>query len=560
MPVNPGAYPVPRTVDPAQENQSCGNDDSAAWSWLGAGSEQSQAVALTATVSSPAQAQARMWTHLRDHSQSGEPEVATGSSDLVASGAVATWWVPGGVLQDGHAYGWSAVADDGADTSGPTSACHFKVDLTAPVLSFPDTVADPSTQFPPSGNGQVTTLRVGQSGNVPFTVADPDPSGLNSSGVACLRWSFDPQFAVGDGWKCGSAMPTGAISVTPGHWGTNVLYVQAEDNAGNVSPVGQYSFFVPSNPNGAAPVFGDVNGDRMPDVVTAGPSGDLRVYTTAAAGGQQSTVGAAMAQSPNGDSWAGYRTTHRGSLRNGPDVDDLIVHKDGDSWLWVYRNPGNTGVKGVFDVRSGLAKPACVVTAENPDCTGYQASWSGTLQIAAIGDPTSTDLGPANTQKRRTGLVTTETNPSGDAALWYYPAISDNLFGNPVRLAATGWKDRDLISPGDWAGQGRPGLWARDRATGELTAATFAVTVISSTDEDGITISYRVATGIATTKTVATGITAAAWPRLGSDGDLTGNGAPALWGITPQGTFQTWTGSRTGTTADPGFALTGPNA
>ncbi|MFG2692753.1 hypothetical protein [Kitasatospora sp. NPDC048407] len=172
----------------------------------------------------------------------------------------------------------------------------------------------------------------------------------------------------------------------------------------------------------------------------------------------------------------------------------------------------------------------------------------------------STDLSPANTHKYRTGLVTTETTQDGDAALWYYPSVSDYRFADPVRLAATGWKDRDLISPGDWAGQGRPGLWARDRVTGEITAYTFTVTTITNTDEDGITISYPAATGIANTSTIATGITATAWPRIGSDGDLTATDAPSLWAITPQDTLHSWTGTRTGTPTDPAFTLTGPNA
>ncbi|MGX4733670.1 hypothetical protein [Kitasatospora griseola] len=562
-PANPGTYPAPRTVSPPQTNQACGSSDSATWAWLGAGSAQAQAVALTANVSSPTQAQVKTWNHIWDYSQSGSPDVANGSSDFVGNGGLASWWLPGGLLKDGHAYGWSAFSNDGLDGvswGGPTPTCNFKVDLTPPTLSFPTTVADPTTQFPPSGNGQVTTLRAGQSGYVPFTATDPNPSGLNTSGVTCLRWSFDPQFGASDEWKCGSAMPAGKIAVTPGRWGTNVLYVQAQDNAGNVSPVGQYTFYVPWNSAGPAPVFGDVNADvnRTPDVVTAGPSGDLRVYTAPAAGPQYG-VAATAAQSPGGDSWANYRTTHRGSLRNGPDVDDLIVHKDGDPKLWVYKNPGNTGVAGVFDTKVELAKPACVVTTSNPDCTGYATTWSGALQIAAVGDPKSTDRSPANANKNRTGLVTTETDPSGNAALWYYPSVIDNSFGNPVRLASTGWKDRDLISPGDWAGQSRPGLWARNRTTGVVTAHTFTVTTISSTDSDGITITYPVATGISAGKTAATGVTAAAWPRIGSDGDLAGNGVPSLWGITPQGVLQTWTGTRTGTTGDPGFTVTGPN-
>ncbi|MFJ5231249.1 RICIN domain-containing protein [Kitasatospora sp. NPDC088391] len=562
-PANPAVVPSPRTAGDNQNRQSCGNGDASAWGWLGAGASQAQAVALTATVSSPTQGQAGTWSHIWDYNQPGSPDVASGFSELVANNAAASFWLPGGTLQDGHSYGWSLFATDGLNGvgwNGPTPSCFFKVDTTPPTLAFPTTVTDPATQFPPSGSGQTTALRAGQSGSIPFTAADPNPSGLNSSGLVCLRWSFDAQF-TGATWQCGAYMPNGQISVTPGRWGTNVLYAQTLDNAGNVSPVGQYAFYVPWNPNGPQPVYGDVNGEqngaRTPDVLTWGPAGDLRAYTAPATGPQNASA-ATTAQSPGGDSWANYRTTHRGSLRLGPDLDDLLAHKDGDAALWVYKNPGNTGVSGTFDTKTALAKPACAVSTSNPDCTGYATTWATTQQIAALGDPASTDRSTTNQNKNRTGLLTTETAGS-DAALWYYPTTTDNTLGAPIRLAASGWKDTDLISPGSWTTQTRPGLWARNRTTGTLTAYPLVLGSISQTDSFGNTYSYPVITGLGTAKTVATNITAAAWPRIGSDGDLTGNGAPSLWAITPQGTLQTWTGTRTGTTADPGYTLTGPN-
>ncbi|MFC8720078.1 hypothetical protein, partial [Kitasatospora sp. NPDC057198] len=562
-PANPAVLPAPRTAVNGRTTQSCGNNDSSTWGWLGAGAAQAQGAALTATVSSPTQAQALSWNHIWDYSQSGSPDVANGFSAYVASGGTASYWLPGGTLKDGHAYGWSLFASDGLDGvgwAGPTPICNFKVDTTPPTLSFPSGDFDPATQFPPSGNGQTTGLRAGQTGTILFAATDPNPSGLNSSGVACLRWSFDPQFD-GASWQCGTAVPNGRLSVTPGRWGTNVLYIQAEDNAGNLSPAAQYAFYVPWNPNGPQPVYGDVNGEqdgaRTPDVLTYGPAGDLRAYTTPATGPQNSPA-ATAAQSPGGDSWANYRTTHRGSLRIGPDLDDLIAHRDGDAALWVYKNPGNTGVSGVYDTKSVLAKPACAVSTANPDCTGYATTWSATRQIAALGDPASTDRGTANQNKNRTGLFTTETAGT-DAALWYYPAPGDNTLGSPIRLAASGWKDTDLISPGSWTTQSRPGLWARNRTTGTITAYTLTLGSATETDDFGTTYTYPAITGLGSARTISTGVTAAAWPRIGSDGDLTGNGSPSLWGITPQGTLQTWTGTRTGTTSDPGYSLAGPS-
>ncbi|WP_282204261.1 hypothetical protein [Kitasatospora fiedleri] len=194
----------------------------------------------------------------------------------------------------------------------------------------------------------------------------------------------------------------------------------------------------------------------------------------------------------------------------------------------------------------------------NPSCTDYAADWSTTTSIAALGDPVSTTKQPANS----TSLLTVEKTPAGEGALWYYPAMGYNTFGSPIRLAATGWKDNDLIPVGDWAGQGHPGLWARDRATGTLKFITFT-TGTASTDivdpdfGDITTVTYPAATAIATTATATmqSGVTGAAWDRVGSDGDITGSGNPTLWGITAGGDLQTWTGHRTGTTSAPTYTF-----
>ncbi|MEV7601659.1 ricin-type beta-trefoil lectin domain protein [Kitasatospora sp. NPDC089797] len=554
VPTNPSVWPAPTTVSPAATNQACGDSNGDHWAWLGAGSAQNNAVWLNATVSSPVQAQVATWDHIWDYNVPGVPDVASGMTAPVGNGGVTSFQVPANVIQDGHAYGFGMVANDtvrNMPSSGSTPACYFKVDLTPPTVTFPTTVTDTGKQFPPSGNGQTPQLYAGQSGGIPFTATDPNPSGGYTSGVACLRWSFDPQL-VDSTWQCGSAMPTGQIQVTPGRWGTNVLYLQAEDNAGNLSPVAQYAFYAPWNPNSPAPTFGDVTGDALPDIVTADPGGDLRAYSIPATGGR-APLAAPKAKSPGGDSWANYRTTHRGSLRGGNNVDDLIVHKDGDQNLWYYQNPGNTGVTGVFDANSLLTKPAC--DPKLTDCTGYNATdWSTTLQIAASGDPSTTKLDTGKKFLNRTGLFTIETSPDGTGALWFYPTIGDALFGSPTRLAATGWKGWDLISPGDWAGQGHPGLWARNQSNGDLRGYTFTTGTITVNGPFGRHTNYPTLTAIATDTKIGYGVTSTNWPVIGSDGDLTGIGSPTLWALTPGGVIQTFTGHST--TTDPYFTWT----
>ncbi|MDH6117295.1 hypothetical protein ABH930_001720 [Kitasatospora sp. GAS204A] len=569
-PTNPAVWPAPKTMSTGTTNQSCGDGNSNDWAWLGAGSNQNGAVWLNATVSSPTQGQLWSWDHLWDYQLSGVPDVASGYSNLAASGGTTSFGVPGSVIQDGHSYGYGIMASDqlpGVSWSASTPTCYFKVDLTPPTVTFPSTVSNLATTFPPSGNGQIPQIYAGKTGAVPFIATDPNPSGLNSSGVGCLRWGWDPQLA-GSNWACGSNMPSGQIpGIIPGHWGTNILYVQAEDNAGNLSPIAPYSFYAPWNPNGPAPVFGDITGDSVPDIVAPDSAGNLRSYTVPGnplAQAPATTLAAPQAKSPGADSWNNYLITHRGSLSGANHVDDLIAYKVGAKSLYYYQNPNNNSITGAFDTPNLLTKPACDPTLT--DCTGYNATdWSSVKQIAASGDPSTTNLDPTKHFLNRTGLFTVETNPANDAALWFYPAIANAVFGSPVKLAATGWKNLQLISPGDWAGQGRPGLWARDTSTsnasGNITAYTFSTGTITVNVPFAGSVTLPTLTGIATSTQINSGVTTANWPTIGSDGDLTGNGHPTLWGITPSGDIQIWTGNTTGAdTATPGYTFTtGPD-
>ncbi|MFD0257989.1 hypothetical protein ACFVH7_06865 [Kitasatospora indigofera] len=551
---DPHLGPVhPRTLSPAAADlESCGLPDPAAWGWIGAGSDAPGAVTLNATVTDPAGTPLRSTNRLTDDSLPGSPVVATGHSDTTASGSVASFTVPSELVKDGHAYGWTARATGltGAAHQSPASpSCHFRVDLTPPTVTLPAEVTDPAHQFPPSGNGQSTGLHLGQSGSLPFTAADADPSALGASGVACVRWGFDPQFADAS-WKCGSELPTGSLTVTPAHWGTNTTYIQVADNAGNHSQPAAYSYYVPDRP---APswVYGDVTGDGVPDVLTADSAGNLRTYSAV---GPTGKLAAPAGQGPGG-SWGGVQVTHRSS-NNGPPADNVFAHRDGSGFLNLYMTsysePGtyNRGLATTVD------KPECVAPASDPDqCADYLTDFSRTLRIAATGGITLPDYTQSAQNLNRPGLLTVEANADGtDAALWFYPAGGFNGFDRPVRLAATGWKDTELITPGDWAGQGRPGLWTRDRLTGDVHALTFTVGTVESTDPFGDPTEVTALTAIAG-DTVIGNVPVSQWSLIGSEGDLTGNGSPALWGVTGAGEVQVRAGHRTGSPAAPGFAF-----
>ncbi|MFB7475074.1 LamG-like jellyroll fold domain-containing protein [Kitasatospora sp. NPDC056184] len=576
IPTNPYAYPAPRTVSPDRTVQGC---DGNGWGWLGAGTNLS-GVTLNATVSSPVQQNLYSWSHIWDYMLPGAPG-ADGYSSLVDNNSTAAFPVPGSLLKDGHVYGYSIMASDQLIAmSASTPTCHFGVDRTQPTLQVPslyEQLSDDAlaTQFPPSGNGQTTKVRLHQEGYVPYTAVDPTPSGGQASGVVCARWGSDP-LLEGASWRCGSNMPPGGIPVTPTAWGTNLLHIQVQDNAGNVSPIVPYAFYVPWNPDGPQPVFGDVTGDGAADILTADQAGNLRTYSIPGntnAKSPTAALAARPADTPNLQTWAtdSIQYSHRGALTGGKHVDDLFVHVKDDPNLYVYGNPGNSRSVGRYDSKLALGRPACVTPPnDSAYCTGYAGTWSRTLRVAALGDPAHTDLDIKLEFKNKTGLVTVEANSDGsDAALWFFPATTTNRLGQPVRLAAGGWKDKELITPGDWASQTRPGLWARDlrplgtsATSGDLTAYTFTPGTLNVVDpdfgdpvldENGNPLVVPTLTGIAATKRIGN-VPLDSWPALGSDGDLLGNGAPALWGVNKHsGDIQIWWGHRTGDAANPGM-------
>ncbi|MFE6868993.1 LamG-like jellyroll fold domain-containing protein [Kitasatospora sp. NPDC057692] len=580
------AWPAPSTAVPWAEDQGC---NGSSIGWMNSSSGFNGAVSLNATVHSPVQNQLQSWSHIWDYSLPGVPDVDSGLSGWVGNGANASFNVRSDVIKDGHVYGWSTHATDGlVGMSNSTPTCRFGVDLTPPTIQVPNgytqlSEAQLATQYPPSGNGQTTRKRTGEVGIVPFTVADPAPDGGGSSGLACARWSWDPQLA-GAGWVCGSSIPQGGADVVPNRWGTNILYIQVMDNARNVSLIAPYSFYVPWNPDGPPPAFGDVTGDSAPDIVTPDQSGNLRAYTVPGnplARNTAVTLVAGRADSPTGQGWDNVQFAHRGTLTGGNNIDDFIAHAPGSPNLYVYGNPGNTGQYGRIDTKVELAKPQCVVTAtENcawRTAAGYNAAdWSNTLRVASLGDPVNADLNYKLQFKNKTGLLTVEsTNGGTDGALWYYPATVNNTLGKPVLLAASGWKDKELITPGDWAKQGHPGLWARnlqaapDGAKGALLAYTFTTGTVVATDKQGqpvidgagTVLNVPTVTGISHVSVIGS-VPVEGWPVLGSDGDLTGKGSPTLWGRTNEGRIDIWWGETVNPgAADPGFTwYVGPEA
>ncbi|MGP3683944.1 LamG-like jellyroll fold domain-containing protein [Streptomyces sp. IBSNAI002] len=424
-----------------------------------------------------------------------------------------------GGLTDGHQYGWQARATDGTLTSSPTEMCFFRVDRTPPTATVT------STDFPASGTLGAHPKYAGELGTFTLTGADPAPvGGGRSSGLACARWTTDPVKAAATGWKCTDSGPgivklTGGkanVSIQAPHWGTNFVYLQTQDNAGNMSQPFVYSYYAPSNPDAGTAVFGDITGDNKPDILLPDTAGDLRKI-----GGGEDPYGAPRAKMVtavgNSGNWNGIQISHRGSLGR-KTVDDLFAHQSGSPNLYVYPNDGNGGW---FDgqASSKIDKPTGCVKSDKttviPCATyGFGTDWTKVTQIAAFGGV----AGESGGTLPQTSLLFVE-----NGRLWLATAGTNGQLAPQAILLSgndTKWDGYELIAPGRAQGTAYPTLWARSKTDG---GTLHAFTVKSATDLTGFT---DPAAGL-----IAGKVDPKIYPRVGSNGDISGDKIPDMWAV-----------------------------
>jgi hypothetical protein len=552
--------------------------------WVGSNST----ITLTASTWSPTGSQVMTQYHIWDDNN-------TSWSSFPATGWAGSYNNPGpgvsvGALADGHQYGWTADATDGYLTSDTTPWCYFRVDRTNP------TVGISSTSFPLAGHGD-TPAAVGTAGTFVVNGNDAAPgSGLRASGVACLRFSTTSSDTLSDtGWGCNSTSSSYKVAAadangnasftwTPQNvdWGTNTVYAQAMDNAGNYSQVAAYTFYVPWNPKIPA-VLGDIDGDTHPDILLPDKNGNLQIIgpttdpsTSHAAAAD--TNPAASDPAYSNTTWNDYQISHFGSLSTGRPVDDVIAHNAVDANLKKSLYDIRTDYRGGINFDRAplpLTKPSKCADLTNGTAvplttcpsTYNSADWSTTTQVIAIGTPGSpSNNAPAGDQLQTitdpgTGTqVQANVNPTSLLAiengnLWLYtPNTSAGLDHTTAELVSNSgnWGDYELIAPGaasgitTTTGAGVPTVWARNRAAGTIHA--YPITL----NTDG-TPNFTSFSSSANGYLWGNGISPSAYPIVGSAGDLNGDGKPDLWGTTPDGSIIVWTSNTNSASAVTGF-------
>ncbi|MFJ3909075.1 VCBS repeat protein [Streptomyces sp. 2132.2] len=321
-----------------------------------------------------------------------------------------------------------------------------------------------------------------------------------------------------------TAAPGAAVSLTPPSEGPHSVYAYSVDKAGFRSDTATYLFYVNKRPGGPDRA-GDLNGDGLRDVWSLGADGRLRfsagrgdgTFAPAVDGGI--TLPAGTKAVASGD-WSG-----RGH-------NDLVVMEYNEvarkNTLWVYPNTG-TGV--VQDERTELTV-TCPVADPDLGCESGDDHWHDAEDIVDAGDLNG-DGAPDLLVKR-------------GKELWAYYGNGMSLLdaAAPVLVGGADWDAHTVVVPGDTNGDGLADLWLRDNASGDV----FAVYGVKGADGKPDPAAWGVT---ANRVKIGSGIARAAYPVLGSSGDLTGDGAADLWAVTADGKAVAFRGGAAGLDGTP---------
>ncbi|MEU9736468.1 DNRLRE domain-containing protein [Streptomyces sp. NPDC048002] len=475
----------------------------------------------------------------------GKKTVANGSGDaLVTTSKFAT-----SRLKSGETYSWRVRAVDDAESSSgyyPTKApCRFVLDTTAP---RPPKVT--STDFPNADAGENgfgsgaedavwSVKKFGTPGAFTFRAVNTD--------VKRYEYGFNSPTYTGSISRVAGSDTSVTHTITsakPPSAGPNVLYVRAVDSADNPSEPTKYLFYV--TPRDQADGPGDFTGDALPDLMVATEAGNLALYPS-----QQDTTlnkgtgdldfsmpGAYRAnpdKDPNGDDLPPYTAapsghfknsliTHNGDITGGDGLQDLIVRVEGK--LWVYPGDGYGAVN--LDKRQQILLPD---NAPSP---------SAFTQITAAGDITGDG---------RTDILATATNGTDDE-LWAFTGYHGATVDQAIRLIASSWKDRDIVTVQDISGDNIADLLYRSDLTGRLLLRKGIAASSGGVDPNSLATAAA-SSGGTDHEYAASGWTRTAIPMLTGTPDANNDTIPDIWAIRSDGSVTFSTGGRTGLTGNP---------
>ncbi|MCP8711335.1 FG-GAP-like repeat-containing protein [Streptomyces sp. AC04842] len=210
-----------------------------------------------------------------------------------------------------------------------------------------------------------------------------------------------------------SSSPTATIS--------SIKFVRTERECDRPAYPGWYS-----EPSPTAAGFGDMNGDRRADVITRDMAGRLWF-----------TPGDDTGRLIGSGGWNAMNTLTRHGDFTGDGREDLIAREKATGKLWLYPGTGTGSLGG----RKLLGA----------------SGWNSMNHITAYGDLTGDGRSDLIAVQKSTG------------ALWLYPGASGSKLGARKQIGSGGWNGMNaLAGMGDVTGDGRPDLYAREKATGKL--------------------------------------------------------------------------------------------
>lgn len=386
--------------------------------------------------------------------------------------------LPSADFVDGVTYTWRARDVDQAGAASDWSGdCHFIADHTPPAAAVVTSKVFPSESTDPAPPVRTT-------GTFTFKVSGPD-----SADTVRFRYSLNRTPSTGSPSVPVGPKGTARVKLTPTQWGSNNLYVQTVDRAGNVSGAVTYTFYVSSA--SAPDRAGDLNGDGHTDLLATDTDGKLYVLY----GKGDGRLKRAVTYADTGDGW------DQGSvLRDG----DLNY----DGYQDLLRVTGTGYVEGVTN--DGLGDFGKTGARTGPWDRADGTNWTAAKQILH---------GTTGSVGAMTGSQDILSVEDGQLLHWV-----DDFDGMTPTVLATGLDHSTVITPGDMTGDGIPDILIRDDATGTLALAA------GNADGTIAAPADRTAYG--------TGFTAAAYPRILSAGDANGDGVPDLYAATKHGVLK----------------------